>query len=102
MFTLDVLVLYTFDEQSYSHVMDPKLVVHETWKLASKKRSSSTREYIGAVTSLARLESGEGDFPSLEEFYKYWRQAGKLKQVNEKTLRHAEERTKNRTAGMFD
>jgi Restriction endonuclease EcoRV len=99
---LDVLVLYTFEEHSYSHVREPKLVVHETWRLASTKRSSSTREYIGAVTSLKRLERGEGDFSSVEEFYTYWRQADKFKTVNEKTLGQAEQRTRHRSRGLFD
>jgi hypothetical protein len=99
---IDVLVIYTFDEASYSHVVNPELIAHETWRLASEDRSSSTREYIGAVTSLQRLRIGQGDFASMEEFLEYWRQPGRFRKVSAKTLREAEERTRNRSRRLFD
>lgn len=52
---------------------DLELLVHETWRLASNQRSSTTREYIGAVTSIERLRQGSGDFASEEAFYGFWR-----------------------------
>jgi hypothetical protein len=44
-----------------------------TWSIASRKRSSTTREYIGAVTSVADLRAGRGEFASETDFYSYWR-----------------------------
>jgi hypothetical protein len=49
------------------------LIVQEPWRIASRQRSSTTREYIGAVDSLERLRSGAGEFESEEEFYRFWR-----------------------------
>lgn len=70
---LDVIVLYTFVEDSFSRIDDIELLVHPAWKIASRKRSSKTREYIGAVTNLEALRAGKGEFSTAEEFYKYWR-----------------------------
>jgi hypothetical protein len=39
----------------------------------SKERSSTTREYIGAVVSVDDLRKGNGAFKTEDEFYKYWR-----------------------------
>ena len=99
---LDVVVIYTFDEISYSHVSDPELIVHDTWRLASRGRSSSTREYIGAVRSLERLRRGEGDFPTMEAFRAYWHQDGKFRKSSAKMLREGRERTKNRSGRLFE
>lgn len=70
---IDVVVLYTFDEHSRARVRDIELIVHPAWKIASTKRSSNTREYIGAVDNMDALREGRGDFATEEEFYKYWR-----------------------------
>ncbi len=67
------MVIYTLDEASPSRIADMELIVHETWRLASKQRSSTTREYLGAVDDIERLRKGEGDFSTKEEFYKFWR-----------------------------
>jgi hypothetical protein len=37
------------------------------------KRSSTTRNYIGAVTALADLRLELGEFSTIDEFYEYWR-----------------------------
>jgi len=47
--------------------------VQEPWKIASKQRSSTTREYIGAVQSIDDLRAGRGEFASVDEFYAFWR-----------------------------
>lgn len=73
---VDVVVLYTFDPAALSGIRDLELIVHETWRLASKKRSSTTREYIGAVDSVAALRNGQGDFASQGEYLSYWRKFG--------------------------
>ncbi|WP_051759618.1 type II restriction endonuclease [Herbidospora cretacea] len=70
---LDILMIYTLNEGSVTRVEDLELLVHEPWRIASKERSSTTREYIGAVDNLDDLRAGSGVFKSEEEFYKYWR-----------------------------
>lgn len=70
---LDIIVLYTLDPGRTERATDIELLVHEPWRIAAKMRSSTTREYIGAVTGLERLRKGEGDFATEEEFYAYWR-----------------------------
>lgn len=70
---LDVIVLYTLDESLLSRARDVELLVHEAWSVGSRQRSSTTREYIGAVTSLADLRNGRGEFETEVEFYSFWR-----------------------------
>lgn len=70
---LDLLGIYTLDESMPGRIRDLELLVHEPWRIASKMRSSTTREYIGAVQRLDELRSGEGAFDTEDEFYKYWR-----------------------------
>lgn len=70
---LDVLGIYTLNSATASRVEDLELIVHEAWRIASKQRSSTTREYIGAVQKLDDLRAGRGEFDTEEEFYRYWR-----------------------------
>ena len=70
---LDLLAIYTFNEDSLSRIEDVELIVQEAWRIGSKQRSSTTREYIGAVTAIDDLRAGRGEFEAAEEFYKYWR-----------------------------
>ena len=70
---LDIVVLYTFAERELSRILDLEILVHESWRIASKRRSSTTREYIGAVTSIDALRAGKGEFQSQDEFYAFWR-----------------------------
>jgi Restriction endonuclease EcoRV len=70
---LDLIGIYTFDESIPGRIRDLELLVHEPWRIASKKRSSTTREYIGAVQNLEDLRAGRGAFATEDEFYKYWR-----------------------------
>jgi len=70
---LDVIALYTLNEETNGRVDDLQLVVQEPWRIASKQRSSTTREYLGAVTSIAALEAGKGEFETEAEFYTFWR-----------------------------
>ncbi|MEI2707085.1 MAG: hypothetical protein V9E89_17975 [Ilumatobacteraceae bacterium] len=71
---LDIIGLYVFDESTKARVTSLELLVCEPWQVASRERSSTTREYIGAVESLADLRAGQGAFASKEAFYKYWRE----------------------------
>lgn len=70
---LDLIGIYTLDESIPGRIRDLELIVQEPWQIASKMRSSTTREYIGAVQRLDDLRSAQGAFASEEEFYKFWR-----------------------------
>lgn len=70
---LDVILLYTLDAETRGRATDLELIVQEPWRLASKQRSSTTREYIGAVMEIDRIRHGRGDFATPNEFYRYWR-----------------------------
>jgi hypothetical protein len=70
---LDLLAIYTLDESLPGRVRDLELLVHEPWRIASTRRSSTTREYLGAVTRLEDLRAGRGDFATEAEFYAFWR-----------------------------
>jgi hypothetical protein len=70
---LDVLMIYTLDLSLSARVRDLELIVQEPWRIASRERSSTTREYIGAVDKIEDLREGRGVFSTPEEFYRYWR-----------------------------
>lgn len=70
---IDVICLYTLDAETPTRVKDFELLVTEPWRIASKHRSSTTREYLGAVQEIDRLRSQSGDFATQEQFYTYWR-----------------------------
>jgi hypothetical protein len=70
---LDLNVLYTFNPESLSRIEDVELIVHESWRIASKERSSTTREYLGAVMGIEDLRAGNGEFETEQAFYDYWR-----------------------------
>ncbi len=70
---LDIIGIYRLDVGYRGRVRDLELFVHEPWRIASRERSSTTREYIGAVVDVADLREGRGAFESEEEFYRFWR-----------------------------
>ena len=70
---LDLLMIYTLDEDYAERVKDLEVIVQPAWRIASRQRSSTTREYIGAVNDITALRRGEGEFATPEEFYAYWR-----------------------------
>jgi len=70
---LDVIAIYTLNDNSPSRVDDLELIVQPPWKIASKTRSSTTREYIGGVVNIEALREGRGEFATPDEFYAYWR-----------------------------
>lgn len=70
---VDVLMIYTLNRESNARVEDLEIIVQEPWRIASRERSSTTREYIGAVDDLAALRAGAGVFAAPAEFYDYWR-----------------------------
>jgi len=84
---LDILGIYTLVEESPWRVHNLELIVQPPWKIASKQRSSTTREYIGAVQNIDTLRQGKGEFETPEAFYKYWRKFGfKIGPVVQKQL----------------
>ncbi|MGH3159895.1 MAG: hypothetical protein ACRDNF_25425 [Streptosporangiaceae bacterium] len=46
---LDVIMIYTLNPDSNARVEDLEIIVQEPWRIASRERSSTTREYIGAI-----------------------------------------------------
>lgn len=70
---LDVIGVYTLNSESASRVDDLELIVQQPWRIASHKRSSTTREYIGAVQNIEFLRTGHGEFDTSDEFYRFWR-----------------------------
>jgi hypothetical protein len=70
---LDLIALYTLVEESLNRIEDFELLLTESWRIGSKQRSSTTREYIGAVQSIADLKSGAGEFDTEADFYRFWR-----------------------------
>jgi len=70
---LDIVGVYRLDISYRGRVRDLELFVHEPWRIASKERSSMTREYLGAVVEVAALREGRGEFDTEDAFYKYWR-----------------------------
>jgi hypothetical protein len=69
----DLLGIYTLDLASKARVSDLEVIVAEPWRIASKQRSSTTREYIGAMQMLHELREGRGEFETEADFYKFWR-----------------------------
>ena len=70
---LTLVCLYDLEPTRHSRVSDLELIVNQTWRIASKQRSSTTREYLGAVNDIAALRRGAGEFETPESFYTYWR-----------------------------
>lgn len=70
---IDVLCVYTINRETRARVEDLEVIVQPTWRIASKQRSSTTREYLGAVMELDALREGRGEFDTEEAFYEFWR-----------------------------
>ena len=70
---LSIVVVYTFVRERPERIMDVDVVVHETWRIASRSRASATREYIGSVRKIEDVVAGNSEFESAQEFYEYWR-----------------------------
>ena len=66
-------MLYTFVPELPERITDVEVVVHESWRIASRRRASATREYIGSVGKLEDVIGGNSEFDSAEDFYAYWR-----------------------------
>lgn len=71
---LDLIVF--FDVNAENHVVDNfEVIIVEPWRVATKTKSSGTRDYVGAVTDIAKLRAEQGgDFQNVQEFYNFWAQ----------------------------
>lgn len=67
---LALIALYDYEAATARNI---EILIVEKWRVATKKRSSGTRCYIGATQILERLRKEEGDFSSEEEFHAFWR-----------------------------
>lgn len=68
-----MICVYTLDEALTQRVTDLEVIVQPSWRVGSKQRSSTTREYIGAIQNIDDLRNGKGSFANESEFYAYWR-----------------------------
>lgn len=87
-----IVTMYDFHKDRPERISNLQLVVHESWRIASTKRASATREYIGSVQKIEQLVAGEGEFDSVEDFEAYWRapaRSWKKSPEAEKLLRRA-------------
>jgi hypothetical protein len=67
---VDLIALYDYVDGDVENV---EILVVETWRVASRRRSSTTRNYIGAVDDLSDLRAERGAFDTIDEFYEFWR-----------------------------
>lgn len=69
---IDLIAFFDVDSQKHQ-VLNMEFAVVEPWKIASKTKSSSTRDYVGAIMEIDKMkkESG-GDFTKQKEFYNFW------------------------------
>jgi site-specific DNA-cytosine methylase len=89
---LVIVVIYDFHADRPERISTLQLVAHESWCIASRKRASATREYIGSVRRIEDLIAGQGEFESREAFETYWRSSArnwKKSPEAEKLLRRA-------------
>lgn len=70
---LTLVCLYELQPTLYSRVSNLEVVIQPTWKIASRQRSSTTREYLGAINDVSALREGRGEFETAEAFYAFWR-----------------------------
>lgn len=68
-----LVVAYAWDPAGTPQVGHQELIVAERWRVASRRRASSTRAYMGSVTALADLRAGRGDFADASAFEAFWR-----------------------------
>ena len=89
---LAIVVVYNFHPDRSERISNLQLIAHESWRIASKRRASATREYIGSVRRIEDLIEGRGEFDSQEAFETYWRASArnwKKSPEAEKLLRRA-------------
>ena len=67
---IDLIALYDYVDGNVENI---EILVVETWRVASTKRSSTTRNYIGAMTSISDLRTEHGAFATINDFYEFWR-----------------------------
>lgn len=69
---LDIIAVFDVNKLENS-IGNFKLLVVEPWKVASKTLSSGTRDYVGAIMEIDKIEGEKsGEFKTQQEFYDYW------------------------------
>lgn len=65
--------IYTWDVEADSSQMvsDIEVIVQPKWKIASRSTASGDTAAIGAITNIANLKAGNGEFASEAEFASY-------------------------------
>lgn len=67
---LDLIILYDYIDGDVENI---ETLVVETWRVASRRRSSTTRNYIGAVRNIDAVRAERGEFATQQEFLDFWR-----------------------------
>lgn len=67
---LAVIAVYDYADATARNI---ELLVVEKWRVATRKRSSTTRCYIAASKPIEDLRGERGEFSSEKEFNGYWR-----------------------------
>lgn len=70
---ISLLLPYDFDLSLKIPVANIEVIAQESWRIASKRKASGTRDYIAAVTLLDDLRAGRGEFRNRSEFLSFWR-----------------------------
>jgi Restriction endonuclease EcoRV len=80
---IDLVIFFDVDSDE-GKVSNFDIVIAEPWKIATKTRSSATRDYVGAVMEISKMKSETGgDFTTPQEFYDYWAHIPRRGQVLE-------------------
>lgn len=74
---ISIVVIYTFEPDLPQRITEVDVVAHETWRIASRRRASATREYLGSVQNIEQLIAGDGEFETAADFYAYWRHSAR-------------------------
>ena len=70
---LSLIAIYTLNEESHGRIEDLQLITHETWRIASRQRSSNDARVYRRRRLDCRSCGSKGEFDTEEAFYAYWR-----------------------------
>lgn len=100
---LSIVAIYDFRPDLPERIANLEVITHETWRIASRKRASATREYIGSVQDIKQLVDGIGEFETAGDFYRFWRSTArdwKKSPEAEKLLRRALDEGRSTSQGQ--
>lgn len=61
------------DADTLHMVSNIDVIIHEKWRIASKRTGTGTTTAIGSISNIDDLKNGKGIFKSEREFLQYWR-----------------------------